>query len=218
MRGKVTYRSGRHPSRIGGIVEPVTIGPGEWRELEKALGPLDGAAREAISDGCAILREIASDASVSSADIRATLEAIADEKDDTKLFEAVEYCDAATRAQIDLQVYRMNGSDFWLAGDKTPENVAAAFRAAAGLAAKDFAQTRGKRKQGWQRLAAEYAAQLAAWRGLPTTAHARDEWKNNPSPVVAVLQTLLGIVAPENSAQSESWCVKLLGEINARRP
>ncbi len=68
--------------------------------------------------------------------------------------------------------------------------------------------------QGWQRLAAEYAIQLAKWRGLTTTAHAFAD--DEPEPIISLLQTLLGIINPDDSAQSASWCVKLIGEINAR--
>lgn len=217
MRGKITFRAGLHPSRKGGILDPVAIGAGEWRELEKALGAIDDDAREDIGDMCAMLRDIASDDRVSSADIRESLNALACERDDEKLLQAVCNCDADTRAQLDLQLYRLDGPDFWKTSQVSQGRLATKYRAAALLAEKSFEPPRGKKKHGWQRLAAEYAIQLAQWRGLPTNAHARNEGIVNPSPIVAVLQTLLGVIDPINSSQSESWCVKLLGEINARR-
>ena len=82
MRGKITYKAGLHPSRIGGIVDSVAIGTGEWRELEKALGAINDADRENISDMCAMLRDIAGEDRVSSADILETLNALACECDD----------------------------------------------------------------------------------------------------------------------------------------
>lgn len=218
MRGKITYKAGLHPSRIGGIVDSVAIGTGEWRELEKALGAIDDADRENISDMCAMLRDIAEEDRVSSADIRETLNALACKRDDDKLLQAVNNCDADTRAQLDLHLYRLDGPDFWKTSQVSQGRLATKYRAAALLAEKSFKPPRGKRTQGWQRLAAEYAVQLCDWRGLPTTAHARNEGICDPSPIVAVLQVLLGVVDPIGSAQGESWCVKLLGEINARRP
>ena len=50
MRGKVTFRDGLHHSRTGGWIEPVSIGNGEWRELESALGSLDVSARNNIEE------------------------------------------------------------------------------------------------------------------------------------------------------------------------
>lgn len=218
MRGKITYKAGLHPSRTGGIVDPVAIGIGEWRGLERALGAIDDAARENISDMCTMLRDIASEDRVSSADIRETLNALAGECDDDRLLQAVSNCDSDTRAQLDLHLYRIDGPDFWKTSQIPQARLATKYLAAALMAGNSFDPPRGKKKQGWQRLAAEYAIQLCNWRGLPTTAHARNEGICDPSPAVAVLQLLLGVIDPINSSQSESWCVKLLGEINARHP
>ena len=215
MRGKVTFRDGLHHSRTGGWIEPVSIGNGEWRELESALGSLDVSARNNIEEYCGLLRSIWQEARVSAADVRLTLDRIANERDDSIVIQAFKDCDDTTEVMLDLFLYRLDGPDFFkLLPTLPPKRQAAKLRAAACLASKEYNPPRGPTMQGWQRLAAEYAIQLAKWRGLTTTAHAFAD--DEPEPIISLLQTLLGIIDHDDSAQSVSWCVKLIGEINAR--
>ncbi|MFO1379364.1 MAG: hypothetical protein U1F63_03200 [Chitinivorax sp.] len=217
MRGKKTYRDGPHPSRVGGLVEPVSIGKAEWAELEGAIGPLNDVERQNIADYCALLRSVWQEDKASAADIRVTLDSIADELDAASVIQAFKNCDAATETQIDLFLYQLDGPDFFKILPALPtKQQATKIRAAACLASRAFKPSTGASVQSWQRLAAEYAIQLSQWRDIPTTAHAFIEDDETQDPVILVLQNILGIVNPVDSPQSVSWCVKLIGAINAR--
>lgn len=219
MRGKVTFREGLHHSRTGEIVESITIGAGEWRELEHALGPLDETDRAEIADYCALLQSLWQEARIPAADVRVTLDKIASEKSDDTILQAFANCDATSSALIEQFLYRLDGPEFFKQLDAIPPSrLATKIRAAAHLALDSYSPSRGPSVQGWQRLTAEYAIQLAKWKGLPHTAHAFAELvdEEEPAQVVQVLLTLLGLINPNDSAQSVSWCVKLIGEINSR--
>ncbi len=217
MRGKKTYRDGPHPSRVGGLVEPVAIGKAEWNALEGAIGPLNDVERQNIADYCALLRNVWQEDQASAADVRVTLDSIANEIDDAAVIRAFKNCDATTENQLDLFLYQLDGPDFFKTLPSLPINrQATKIRAAACLASRAFKPSTGASIQSWQRLAAEYAIQLAQWRNIPTTAHAFIEDDETPDPVILVLQNILGIVNPKDCPQSVSWCVKLIGAINAR--
>ena len=217
MTGRVTYRNGPHPSRKGGWLELPAFGNGEWREIENAIGALSSLEREAIEEHCAQLRGIANDKLVPADDVRVTLRAMAGEPSDAGVIRAFAHCDSRSESALHYALYRLDGPMFFtVLPSLAAKHQAAKLRAAAWKAAQDFKPGRGPSIQGWQRNTAEYATFLAKWRGLPTSAHGFDDDAEPASPVVRLLLTLLGIVRPTDSPQSVSWCVKLLGEINAR--
>lgn len=217
MRGKITYRNGLHQSRQGGILDVVHIGNGEWREIENVLGQLGAQDRENIEEYCAVLVGIANDKQVASADVRETLGKIVKEKIDADVVRAFANCDSYSETLLTHALYQLDGPAF---ASTLPtlsiKHQAAKLRAAAEKASRDFKPSKGASFQGWQRNAAEYAIQLAKWRGVYTPSHSFDDDPESASAVVRLLLTLLGIVKPVDSPQSVSWCVKLLGEINAR--
>lgn len=216
MRGKVTFRDGLHSSQIGEFVKPVAIGQGEWREIESAIGGLDAEARSNIADYCALLRSIFAENAILAADVRVTLDHIANERSDDKVLKAFDNCDERSKSMLDAALYLLDGPGFFSdLPTVPPRHRAAKLRAAALTALRGFQPKRGPSFQGWQRLSAEYAIKLSKWRDLPTTAHAFSDDPEETGAVVRLLLTILGIVNPNDSPESVSWCVKLLGEINA---
>lgn len=202
---------------MGGILDLAVIGPGEWREIESAIGGLSAQDREDIEEYCAVLINISNDKRVPADDVRATLGAIVNEQNDASVVRAFDNCDEYSKAALDRALYHLDGPNFFsVLPTLAPKHQAAKLRAAAWKALQDFRPARGPSIQGWQRNTAEYAIQLAKWRGLPASAHAFSDDVDSISPVVRLTLTLLGIVRPLDSPQSVSWCVKLLGEINAQ--
>lgn len=106
MRGKVTYRSGRHPSRAADWVGSPDLGE-EERELARvAAAPPE--LRALVHEGRYLRRAHHADA-VASRDVAATLSAMARIGDDAAAELALRNCDSMTAAALALPLHRASG-------------------------------------------------------------------------------------------------------------
>ncbi len=108
MRGKVTYRAGRHPTRAADWVDPAPDAPAEIAEL--------------VAEGRYLRQHHAAD-HVSSADVIATLLALARIEDDDEALRAMAHCDSLTLAALMLPMH-------YATGDSTAERLRVAAEAA----------------------------------------------------------------------------------------
>jgi hypothetical protein len=108
MRGKVTYRSGRHPSRAADWVGSPDLGE---EDLQRELARVAAAPpelRALVREGRYLRRAHVVDA-VASRDVAATLAAMARIGDDAAAAIAMRDCDATTAAALALPLQRASG-------------------------------------------------------------------------------------------------------------
>jgi hypothetical protein len=156
MRGRVTYRDGRHPSRCADWVDPADNVPPDIAELVAEFRYLRAAhGADAIP-----MR-----------DVRATLQAMTAIESDGDAAEALSRCDALTHATLLGPMRRA-----------APGALALRLRAAAREALRVLATSRGARTKGYQILLAEAIVERwhAATGEVPTAWHSTAYGTSSP--------------------------------------
>ena len=204
MAGKITFKKGIHPSRVGGWVQPVKLTDAQLASLGSYVG-------RAITDDEVLyiedmletvkgIRDAGDD--TRSQDVIETLAAIA-RADDDEVHRALDHCDEFTRAVMTDALRKM--------GEAVPWEFAR-FRPAKLKAAASIARVRGhKPVKGYRVVFARGFAEV--W--LAMTGTPGKHWAiydNSASPGVKAAQLLLEVIGEPRSA---STVAKLLRKVIA---
>lgn len=205
MSSRNTYQDGRHASREGGIVTPLSISVGDWRAIEDAVGKVSDDDRIVLTDICEICRHIATLKRVTMGEIRKTLDDISRLSDDEKIITAMENCDELSRASIHAALHRMEGANQVLRPAK--------IRAAAWLASQNLPKNAGGAPiKGWRIILAEFVSDYCLKRGLGSTASSLN---GVATPPVNLLMALIWIIDPDAPPEDSSVGAKLLRRVIA---
>lgn len=136
MAGKITFRNGIHPSRVGGWEEPVKLTDAQLASLGSYVGRTINADEvlyiEDMLEAVKGIRDAGDDTTAQ--DVKETLAAIA-RADDNEVHRALDHCDEFTRAVMTDALRQM--------GEAVPWEFAR-FRPAKLKAAAAFARVQGK--------------------------------------------------------------------------
>lgn len=204
MAGKITFRNGIHPSRVGGWVQPVKLTDAQLSSLCSYVGRTITADEvlyiEDMLETVKGIRDAGDD--TRSQDVIETLAAIA-RADDNEVHQALDHCDEYTRAVMTDALRQM--------GELVPWEFAR-FRPAKLKAAAGFARVRGhKPVKGYRIIFARAFVEI--W--LAMTGTPGKHWAiydNSASPGVKAAQLLLEVIGEPRSA---STVAKLLRKVIA---
>jgi hypothetical protein len=209
MSGKITFKNGLHSSRSGGFVEPLKLGDRDWQRIEKIVDrPLTDDERAVICEGLENLRHIVqalNSDQVSAQDVKETLRAIGGTQDADQVKQAVNDCDAKSRALIDGALYAMGErTDF----ESCPSG---ALRAAALLAKEGFKGANGRPEASSRPRV--YAFARSMWVALGLNNMAVWEIDGEATPLVQFATALLAQI--EDSPPGYSVVAKGLRKVSA---
>lgn len=203
MAGKITFRNGIHPSRIGGWVQPVKLTDAQLSSLCSYVGRsiADDEVRciEDMLEAVKGIRDAGDDTRAQ--DAIETLAAIA-RADDNEVHRALDRCDGFTRAVMTDVLRQMGEPVPW---------AFARFRPAKLKAAAAFARVRGhKPVKGYRIIFARAFVEIwFAMTGAPFKAW---EVSGTAPPVVMAAQLLLEVIGEPRSA---STVAKMLRKVIA---
>lgn len=212
MSGKITFKHGLHPSRVGAFEPAIALSERALLALAAHIGrqlsPEEIERTEDVLGGVCGLRK--SSDRVTAQDVRKTLEAIACAHDDA-IFVAVQNCDATTHAYIVAALHKMTrrmGLKAWEFDAFEP----AMLRAGALAALSNMPAGReGRPSKDGHRL---YFARnfVALWRDLTGTEPTTSATPSTVSPAVQCAQCLL---AASGEVIDASQVAKMLRKVIA---
>lgn len=116
MAGKITFRSGMHPSRVGGWASAVKLTDAQLTALGGLIGrPInddEALVIEAVLETVKGMRDAEIASTISSQDVKATLAAIS-RADDLEIYRALQDCDEHTDALMTDMLRQMGESVPW---------------------------------------------------------------------------------------------------------
>lgn len=114
MAGKITFRHGVHPSRVGGWVQPVKLTDAQLVSLGNYLGrAISGDEVRCIEDTLETVKGMRdAETPIGSQDVTATLQAITRAADDD-IHRALKHCDEHTHALMTGALHQMGEAVPW---------------------------------------------------------------------------------------------------------
>ena len=190
MAGKITYKKGVHPSRIGSFVEGFDLSPPHRATLAGYIGqPITDSGAATIEDFVEYIRSLNDgDERVTTQDVRATLAAIGNSK--AGAVKALQNCDSLTEAQIHNGLRKIGIYDF---SAPTSNQI----RAAALLALADLGEGTNGRPHSFHR-SEFYNGVVKLWHDVGGTDDAAwEDWEGGTTPLVLFATYLLQMIEPD---------------------